>query len=169
MATKDSNTTWHKAAASEKADLKTRLLNFTSPEPNTGCWLWLGAIGDKGYGSFTVSGRSRGAHRVMYQLSVGPIPEGLVIDHLCRTRCCVNPQHMEPVMSRENSIRGIGWAGTNSRKTHCPKGHDDLGSIGRKKGRECRECHRIRARKVTAAKRDAAFRANLDRLMGEKE
>jgi len=91
-----------------------------SPEP-TGCWFWTGQTITNGYG-VTASGRRgarRLAHRLAYELLIGPIPSGLDLDHLCRIRLCVNPTHLEPVTRRENLRRGMG--GTH---THCRRGHD---------------------------------------------
>lgn len=76
-----------------------------SPEPNTGCWLWSGAILRSGYGSITIDNRTRMAHRHVYEMVVGKIPSGLCIDHLCRVRSCVNPDHLEPVTTAENLRR----------------------------------------------------------------
>jgi len=84
-----------------------------SPEPNTGCWLWYGATGNNlGYGRFRADAQSTGmAHRFSYEYWVGPIPEGTHIDHLCRQPACVNPDHLEPVVPRENTRRGESpWA-----------------------------------------------------------
>ena len=71
------------------------------------CWLWLAAT-SHGYGTFQSNGKLVRAHRYAYELLVGPIPGGLVIDHLCRTTACVNPEHLEPVTQRENLLRGAG-------------------------------------------------------------
>jgi hypothetical protein len=120
------------------------------PEPNTGCWLWFGAYvktwyGEV-YGSFCSNRVSRLAHRVSYEHHVGPIPDGLDLDHLCRMPRCVNPAHLEPVTRRENILRGKGCSVGNAEKTHCPKGHPyEEGNIyihkrGKALNRECREC-----------------------------
>jgi hypothetical protein len=77
-----------------------------SPEPNSGCWLWTAYIDKGGYGNFRMGRQSSlMAHRVAYEALVGDIPAGLVVDHSCRTRCCVNPEHLEPVTQKENTAR----------------------------------------------------------------
>ena len=87
------------------------------------CWLWTGALSN-GYGTFGAKGKSWGAHRYSYLL-VAEIPEGLHLDHLCRVRNCVNPEHLEPVTCKENIHRGIGMPfQVNAAKTHCDKGHE---------------------------------------------
>lgn len=91
------------------------------------CWLWAYRVDDKDYGQLAVWTGEKAikykAHRAVYEALVGPIPEGLTLDHLCRVRRCVNPAHMEPVTSRENTMRGLGPASINARKTHCKRGH----------------------------------------------
>lgn len=89
-----------------------------------GCWLWLGALTDEGYGVMRGCGQTR-AHRVTYVLFVGDVPKGLHLDHLCRVRRCVNPDHLEPVTPLENQRRSpISMATVNSSKTHCKHGHE---------------------------------------------
>ena len=87
-----------------------RMFENCIPEPNSGCWLWMGYVSATGYGrvpSLENSDRSRQAHRVAYELVHGPIPPGLEPDHLCRVRCCINPDHIEPVTRQLNTLRGL--------------------------------------------------------------
>lgn len=93
---------------------------------SSGCWAWTGASSDNGYG-YVSRGRGKTkflAHRVSYTLTIGPIPSGLIIDHLCRNRICVNPAHLEPVTIRINNLRGFGASGNHARQTHCIHGHE---------------------------------------------
>jgi hypothetical protein len=121
-----------------------------------GCWIWQKAKTTKGYGYKYRDGRMVVAHRWMYELSVGPIPEGLQLDHLCRVHACINPAHLEPVTPRENNRRGIGRAAANARKTHCIRGHafdeENTYLLPSGRGRACRECKRQQQR--AAGKRD---------------
>lgn len=112
------------------------------------CWLWTGHINTSGYGQIRWGGPKARAHRIAYELEVGPIPEGLELDHLCRVRHCVNPSHLEPVTRRVNVHRGEGGAGRNSRKTHCPRGHAYDYAVGGR--RYCRTCRAVydRARRA---------------------
>ena len=87
------------------------------------CWVWRGTRNKLGYGYLNSSGKRTPAHRVAYNLLVGPIPEGLELDHLCRNPFCVNPEHLDVVSHLENVRRGMGFSGINFRKTHCSKGH----------------------------------------------
>lgn len=89
-----------------------------------GCWLWMSPLTAKGYAYSRFEGRMRRIHRVTYELLVGDIPEGLTIDHLCRVRRCVNPEHLEPVTNRENILRGVSPPALNIVKTHCKYGHE---------------------------------------------
>ena len=97
--------------------LRDRIQACSEPEPNTGCWLWTAAL-KNGYGRITMMNpkRKTAAHRVSYEAFVGPIPEGLTLDHLCRVRCCVNPAHLEPVTMRENIMRGTSIVGQRMRR-----------------------------------------------------
>jgi hypothetical protein len=86
---------------------------------HTGCWEWTAAINSRGYGQWSVQGVSRSTHRVAYELLVGPIPEGLQIDHLCRNKRCCNPEHLEPVSALVNIHRR-----PDVHKSHCARGHE---------------------------------------------
>ena len=131
-----------------------RFMSYVDRSPGT-CWLWTGSINRGGYGRFKApAGRSVLAHRWAYERFIGPIPEGLELDHLCRVRHCVNPYHLEPVTTRENMMRGDTFQSANARKTHCPQGHEYTPEntmwITNKpgyKGRRCRICNRERGRK----------------------
>ncbi len=107
------------------------------------CWVWVGVQDYNGYGRFFYNRKNDRAHRVSYQLYVGPIPDGMTIDHLCRNRRCVNPTHLEVVSLRENILRGLGIPAINARKTHCKNGHE-FNKINtyyyRNGGRACRIC-----------------------------
>lgn len=114
-----------------------------------GCWEWIGARDVRGYGLHHGVRRKYLAHRVSYAMAYGEV-KGLDLDHLCRNRACVRPDHLEAVSHRENCRRGNGWAGLNARKTHCPQGHEytpENTKIVFKKtqpngGRVCRACRR---------------------------
>jgi hypothetical protein len=83
-----------------------RFFAFVSPEPNSGCWLWCGGLQSRGYGFFCLSDASMVlAHRYSYELARGPVPDGLEVDHLCRLKACVNPEHLEAVTQSENTLR----------------------------------------------------------------
>jgi len=108
------------------------------------CWIWT-AGGSKGYGEFLLTpGQQILVHVLMYRLMVGEVPAGLQLDHKCRNRRCVNPEHLEPVTSRVNTLRGISPTAINARKTHCIRGHEFnahntvIGDNGRR--RRCRTC-----------------------------
>src|SRR5438132_1259918 len=94
------------------------------PEPNTGCWLWMRSLTTRGYGQFARNRQRFCAHRVSYELVRGAIPEGLQIDHLCRTRSCVNPDHLEPVTAQVNQRRGRTISAYYATRTHCVNGHE---------------------------------------------
>ena len=122
------------------------------PDDAVGCWMWTGSTSNGGYGAFfPAEDEAVGAHRFAYELVKGPIPEGRQLDHLCRNRLCVNPDHVEPVTQHENLLRGEGFAGINSRATHCPKGHpysgENLYVRPDRPGRGCKECKRESVRK----------------------
>jgi hypothetical protein len=110
-----------------------------------GCWLWTASLNVNGYAQFWNGKRMYPAHRFAYERLVGSVPDGLQLDHLCRVRHCVNPDHLEPVTNRENVLRGK----TGRLKTHCAKGHPWIPEnlyVAPGSGRKfCRMCVRQRA------------------------
>lgn len=129
-------------------------LRFWSKVDKTeSCWVWV-AGKRRGYGHFFLNGNSISAHRFSYELLVSKIPEGLQLDHLCKNRSCVNPDHLEPVTLQENLRRGDGnvkatqkAAQLRKNKTHCSRNHpyDTINTYNRPDGgRDCRACRRLR-------------------------
>lgn len=129
-----------------------RFFAKVSPEPNSGCWLWTGTLTSDGYGIFTWGGRRERAHRAAWKLTGRVIPEGLVIDHLCRVRCCVNPDHMRVCTIGENVRAGIH---RNRRKFRCDSGHDfDAKNTGIEvvNGATWRYCRACKLRRMRATR-----------------
>lgn len=115
-------------------------------DANSGCWTWTGATANKRdkwlYGIISVNRKLKMAHRVMYELKVGEIPEGLQLDHLCRNTRCINPAHLEPVTAKENIARSVNF---QSSKTRCVNGHELAGPnlyVKPNGNRECRICRK---------------------------
>lgn len=126
----------------------------------TGCLLWTGQLNRNGYGRIAVGGKKIPVHRVAWELEVGPIPPGLVLDHVkargCRHRNCANVAHLEPVTNRENILRGDGLAAVQATRTRCPRNHpyDEVNTyVGPDGKRYCRACHRARMAAVRSARK----------------
>lgn len=121
------------------------------PEPNSGCWLWLAGCYGNGYGCMSINGRQQPAHVASYEAHYGSVPSGLELDHRCRNKLCVNPDHLDPVTHAENVRR---WAAS---RTHCKRGHAIAEhNYERRDGyRQCRECHRLDEAKRRARARNA--------------
>jgi hypothetical protein len=120
----------------------------------TGCLVWPGTVTNRGYGEIKVEGKRKPVHRVLFEVEVGPIAEGLQLDHLCRNRLCVNPAHLEPVTHIENVLRGESPPARNARKTHCAHGHQytpaNTYATRDGRGRRCRTCEIARQANLRA-------------------
>lgn len=144
----------HRAELTKKLSLRPRLLGQLVID-SSGCLLWTGETNQNGYGRIKIGGRKYQVHRVMYEMFVGPIPDGLEVDHVkargCVNKNCAGPAHLEPVTGRENSRRAM--------RTHCINGHEftDANTCRTPDGRRvCRACRREIARRSRANKRREA-------------
>lgn len=137
---------------------------FSKVNITSACWIWI-AGKSQGYGDFRYHGKIRKAHRLIYEWKRGPVAKDLVIDHLCRNRACVNPDHLEVVTNRENIMRGMGIAAVCARKTHCINGHvfNNKNSILVKNGRRFRLCKicNAQSKKKWALENSAKVRASI--------
>ena len=135
-------------------DLPQRLLDKVDVNPVSGCWEWTGYRLKTGYARVTFGNVSQIAHRLIYKLIVGPIPDGCDLHHNCRNKGCVNPRHLAPLVRKahlaeeDHSTKGI----REREKTHCPSGHEYTaentywhGDGKRKRG--CKECRRVAHRR----------------------
>lgn len=112
------------------------------------CLIWFRTKTSAGYGNVRFGGKTHTAHRLAYELTNGPVPKGMELDHLCRNRLCIDPTHLEPVTRRENILRGEGPTARHARQTHCSRGHEFTPeNTYRRPGhniRTCRTCQRER-------------------------
>ena len=141
------------------------LRRFWEKVDKTGsCWRWTAAQNGVGYGRFGIGVRFKNlyAHRLAYLWAKGPIPEGLELDHLCRNRACVNPDHLEAVTRKINIRRSPLVGKTRPKKSHCPQGHELIGpNVGMSQGYPyCRVCSRLSRRVYLAAHRDQEYAKN---------
>lgn len=141
---------------------------------DNGCWKWLGVIQNRGYGTFQVGGEpGKMAHRWSYENFVGPIPDGMTLDHKCHngtgcklhTACphrrCVNPWHLEPMTGRENTLRGEGPTAKNAAKTHCKYGHPFGERKTKRHKRKCEQCN--------AAQKRRFYRKHRERILAARK
>lgn len=128
---------------------------LTKIEVSDGCWLWTAYTNKDGYACTKWQGKSALTHRVIYELAFGPVPEGLTLDHLCRRRNCVNPNHLEAVKHSVNLARGDGFDVGNAQRsrTHCPSGHpyDEANTYLHRGKRSCKACALLRVAKLRKA------------------
>lgn len=120
------------------------------------CWIWQGGTLNSGYGCLKAHGRAWLVHRLAYTALVDEIPAGLTVDHLCKNRLCVNPQHMDLCTRGENTLRGNSPAAVNARKTTCDKGHAFDREVGAVKARGCKRCYNAYKREERRRKRASA-------------
>ena len=152
--------------------LQDRILLHSMPEPNTGCWLWLGDSVKGGYGRVFDGKRKVLSHRMSYEVFVSPIPDGLTIDHKCKVTCCCNPNHLEPVTMKENTMRGNSFSKVNALKTHCQNGHEYTNEntylYKKNKRRECVICMKEREKIYYLKNRESIIRKTKDRYYKNK-
>jgi hypothetical protein len=139
-------------------DLPERILDKIEALPDApGCWLWTGCLNRAGYGKIRWQGEMTQAHRTVYELLIGPITKR-TLDHKCRTRCCVNPEHLRPATDRENllALGSLSLAAIHAAKTHCPRGHpyNEVNTIRSGDARYCRECRVVHNREWHAQHRE---------------
>lgn len=129
------------------------LLRYTDASDPDGCWPWLGHRDAAGYGRLS----QQLAHRLSYQHHIGDIPGDLPLDHLCRNTACVNPNHLEAVPLKVNTLRGVGPTALNAVKVGCPHDHGPYDLVRTRSNgveqRDCRRCTRIRAARTRARRR----------------
>ena len=126
------------------------------------CWIWTATINRGGYGMFR-DGKMKNAHRVSYEIIKGPIPEGLFLDHICRVRHCVNPDHLEPVTNKENVLRGESICAKNKLKTHCKRGHEFISEniiIESENRRRCKTCYNERQNQYRKTEKSKQYQKN---------
>jgi len=126
-------------------ELTDRFWSKISKDPGTDCWNWTGALNSRGYGQWGVNKVSKSTHRLAYEALVGPIPDGLTIDHLCRNKRCCNPAHLEPVTQAVNNERAKAVI------LRCPAGHayTRANTVLKRGRRSCRECFNSNRRRDT--------------------
>jgi hypothetical protein len=130
---------------------------FGLSEIGNGCWNWRGSLYRNGYGKY--GSRGYMAHRLAYELTKGSVPEDMCLDHTCRNRSCINPDHLEIVTLVENVMRGESLHALNARKTHCSEGHEFTDkNTYRRQDRETRECKTCRRNATNKHRKESRIR-----------
>lgn len=146
----------------------TRVNVFGDACTDDACWEWLRGKTQSGYGQFKLNGRTVKAHRLAYQLLTGiELRSDLELDHLCRNRACVNPDHLEEVSARVNGLRGVGIAALNARKQCCPRCGSEFTSFSG--GRRCRTCGKQQSSAYHIANKEHAHAQNKERYAANRE
>lgn len=140
---------------------------------DTGCWLWSKSVSpDDGYARLEYCKKKWLAHRFVYELLVGPIPDGLELDHLCRNRACVNPAHLDPVTKRVNWERGESFTRKLAAQSHCKRGHEftpENTAVTAQGHRECRSCRRVHSDRQRNREREFRSDERARFLAGKRE
>ncbi len=139
------------------------------PIPESGCIVFLGSLTNDGYGRVKLDGRSCSVHRIVFELLVGRVPDGMELDHKCRVRSCCNPAHLEIVTHRENVIRGTSYIALKAAQTHCKRGHafDETNTYLWRGNRICRLCRADYIRQRDALRRQGSVAGPSADSLGE--
>lgn len=134
---------------------------WASVDKSANCWNWIGWLDSHGYGTLHFGYKHHRAHRISFEIHGGTLDQSMVLDHLCRNRKCVNPDHLEQVTNVENVMRGVSGPAINATKTHCKEGHELLGSnlyvdtSCKNPKRKCKTCMRAATRRYVERRKIA--------------